>query len=502
MKSMFRVLPIAFFVVALSGAAQAQFLEDALRIARPTEAAGARSAAMGNAFIGVADDFSAIHWNPAGLGLIRESEFTIGLTNLSVDNNATYLGITTPYDNSTTHLNSIGMVLPFPVQRGSFVLAAGYNRLANFTGALHTDGFNRYSSIQRSLYDESDKDGTYDLAWNLGLEDTVVLSYLDQGIPGWNAITVGKNVYQVQDVLESGNLGQWSFGGSMEVARDMFVGATLNVLSGTYRYDRTFLETDPGNLHSGTIVGYGNRARTDFQSLEINQLVNQDIGGWNAKFGFLYRVQDIARIGVTVQSPYSVTVTESFDMNGLARFETGVEEYELPTSNNEYDITTTWIFGIGASVTPVPFVRISADVEFPDYSLIEFGDGSDQSFNTLNKDLRRSLQATTNYRFGAEVSVPGTSLQVRGGYSTVVSPYAEDANASNASDFDTKTIAAGVGYTLPNNFQINATLLRSSFSAYRMNYPDPDTNNVPDSVLRIDEETTRMSLSFSIAYQF
>lgn len=497
---MFRVLQIAFLGLLLTGTVKAQFLEDALRIARPTEAAGARSAAMGNAFIGVADDFSAIHWNPAGLGLIRESEFAIGLTNLSVDNDATYLGITTPYENSTTHLSSIGMVLPFPVQRGSFVLAAGYNRLANYAGALRTDGFNPYSSIQRSLYDDTDSD--YDLAWNLGLEDTILFTYQDQGIPGWNAITINKNVYQVQDVLESGNLGQWSFGGSMEVARDMFVGVTLNVLSGTYRYDRTFLETDPGNLHSGTIVGYGNRARTDFQSLEINQLVNQDIGGWNAKFGFLYKVQDIARVGVTVQSPYSVTVTESYDVTGLARFGTGLEEFGLPTSNSEYDISTGWVFGLGASVTPVSFVRISADVEFPDYSLIEFGDGSDASFNRLNKDLKRELRATTNYRIGAEVTVPGTSLQVRGGYSNAVSPYSEDAKASNATDFDTKTFAAGLGYTLPNNFQINATLQSSSFSAYRMNYPDPDTNNVPDSALRIDEATTRMSLIFSIAYRF
>ena len=37
---------------------------------------GARAEAMGGAFVGVADDVSAVYWNPAGIGLIRGSQFT------------------------------------------------------------------------------------------------------------------------------------------------------------------------------------------------------------------------------------------------------------------------------------------------------------------------------------------------------------------------------------------------------------------------------------------
>src|SRR5438132_5016171 len=39
--------------------------------------AGARSLAMGSAFVGVADDASATYWNPAGLSQITRKEITL-----------------------------------------------------------------------------------------------------------------------------------------------------------------------------------------------------------------------------------------------------------------------------------------------------------------------------------------------------------------------------------------------------------------------------------------
>jgi len=61
------LLTICFNSVAFS-----QFIEDAIRFAQPNSGTGARALGLGNAYIGVADDFTSVWWNPAGLGQIKK----------------------------------------------------------------------------------------------------------------------------------------------------------------------------------------------------------------------------------------------------------------------------------------------------------------------------------------------------------------------------------------------------------------------------------------------
>ena len=49
---------------------------------------GARAIAMGGAFVGLADDFSAVFWNPAGLGQLKGTNF--GLTGGPIFPKASY----------------------------------------------------------------------------------------------------------------------------------------------------------------------------------------------------------------------------------------------------------------------------------------------------------------------------------------------------------------------------------------------------------------------------
>ncbi len=485
--------------LAVSVPAGAQSIEDALRISQPPQYINARSSAMGNAFIGVADDFSALYWNPAGLGQLRESEFSLGLTSLTVKNNASFLNFSTSFDDGTTHLNNLGIVLPFPVSRGSFVLAAGYNRLNNFTLPLSTEGYNPFSSIQRSLYNPDDED--QDLAWKLGLEDTLVLTLQETGRPGWEAIFIDGDVYQMQEVFETGNLGQWSFGGSLEVARNLMLGLAFNILNGSYRFDRTFVETDPGDVHNGAIVGDGGSPgrvveRTDFRRLDVRQTVNQDIAGWNLKLGMLYNVGSIARLGFSIQSPNSVTIVEDYSISGASRFATGSMSYDAPALASEYDVTTGWVFGFGASVSPLSFLRISGDVEFADASGIEFDNSSVFGLTSLNSDIKRKLRTATSFRGGMEVRVPSTDLFLRGGFGYSVSPWKDD-----PSDFDAKTISFGAAYLFDERFMLNASLASTTFKAFRIIYQEPN-EAVSNDVLRINEDISRLAIMLSLGYRF
>lgn len=467
-----------FLFLALQQNVTAQFIDDALRLAEPAQAFNPRSAAMGNAFLAVADDFSALQMNPAGLGQMKSKEFALGMTSLSTKTTTTFLGSTAAAENSGTHLNSIGFVLPFPVTRGSLVFAAGYQRILDYTNALSFDGYNSQSSIMPTLYDN---DVRYDLAWQLGLEDT-------------NAVVpITNNVNQEGEVLESGKLGQWSFGGSIEVARNAFLGVSLNILSGSYSYERDFIETDPNNSHQGIIAGK-DFDRTDFQQLHIEQSLSQEFSGFSAKIGFLYRMDGKARFGVTIQTPLSVEVTESYLQEGKSTFGDATERYSIPDIRNSYGVITPWIFSVGASYNPVDFVTIAGEADFTDFTQLEFDDTSNRDILGLNKDIRKMLRSTTSYRFGAEIRIPETGLQIRGGYGVHEFPY-----ENKPSQFNSQTISAGVGYLIENAFLINAAYVRTTREDSHFNYSDL---SAPESALRTDEDLTRSRIMFSISYLF
>jgi hypothetical protein len=61
MRTLIHII-VPLLVVALAGAASANFVEVEI---------GARALGMGGAFVAVADDVSALHWNPAGLASFR-----------------------------------------------------------------------------------------------------------------------------------------------------------------------------------------------------------------------------------------------------------------------------------------------------------------------------------------------------------------------------------------------------------------------------------------------
>ncbi|MBE0645968.1 MAG: outer membrane protein transport protein [Bacteroidetes bacterium] len=485
-----------FFMFVAVVTTRAQIIEDALRLSHSGTLVSARSAGMGNAFVGLADDASALYWNPAGLGQLRMREFSIGLSNVGMSNDATMFGVTTNGSESGTTLTNLNLAIPFPVARGSFVVAAGYNRLLDYTGTMQIDVFNPQSSIQASLYNGDDEG--LDFAWNLGLEDTLVLSYLDEGKPGWLAIPVANRVQQTIDQFEEGGLNQWSFGGSMEVAPNAMVGVSLNILSGNYRYQRSFIEKDINNVYQDVIVGIDNAPRTDFQQLELEEEWQQNLSGWNVRIGFLYNLNDKARFGVAVQTANMISVNEDYSKTGYSRFADASLSYDLTVDNNNYDITTAPVYSFGASWSPVDFATVSGDFELVDYSNLEFGETNNFNPTSLNRDIRNLFRATNNFRLGAEFNVPNTGLYLRGGFGYRYSPWEAD---KDKSEYDVKTISAGLGYEFENNFAIQVAYTMSNYQTFGFNYTDPDLD-VPESAFLTEQKVDISRLMFGLTYRF
>ena len=81
---------------------------------------------------GVADDFTATYWNPAGLAQIKRIEFQGSLLQTGYSNSTRYYS--TPWDANSnfTRLNNLGMVFPVPVYQGALTFAVGYNQVVDF----------------------------------------------------------------------------------------------------------------------------------------------------------------------------------------------------------------------------------------------------------------------------------------------------------------------------------------------------------------------------------
>lgn len=106
--------------------------------------AGARSHGMGGAFIGVADDATALSWNPAGIAqLDRVEASAVGLFNMKkfTDKRTWHSGTWDSSATTETNVNHIApnffsLVLPFKMAERNLVFAVAYQRLVDFGEGL------------------------------------------------------------------------------------------------------------------------------------------------------------------------------------------------------------------------------------------------------------------------------------------------------------------------------------------------------------------------------
>lgn len=465
--------------------ARAQFPEDALRFATPTIGVGARALGMGGAYTGIANDFSGLSWNPAGLTQVRKMEFSLGMSYLSFGDVSSFgsqssiIGEPTDASTSSTSLNALGLVIPVATTRGRLSVALGYNRGANFATALGFAGFNPVSSIVQSFAPDS-AFASGDLAFNPAYQ--LYLANIDS-TTGRFISPIKGNVDQFGDVLEKGGLDNWSFGLGIDVARDVSVGARVTYLAGSYRYERAYEEGDGRNLY--TTYPF------DFSRLYFDEFVESHIGGWVGKFGLMASAADMFRLGLTVTTPTWLSVDETFGVSSESRFDNGERFTYNDQAGSHYEVVTPWVFGGGASVVLGDVLVLSGDVEWTDWSTLEFQNAAPELL-ALNNDMRAMFTSTLNWRAGAEVDLLDV-LRLRAGFRVDPSPYKDD-----PSDFDRKYATAGVGLPLGSSFMLDLAYAYGYWNSYRVNYTDPRTPLQP----RVDEEITTHQAMVTVSYRY
>ncbi len=428
------------FLMTLS--LSAQTAEEAVNLTEDMQGFGIRAAGMGNAFSGVADDYSAIYWNPAGLAQLRNGEFYGSLQQLSFHTEATYLNSDVTDSKSFTKLKSFGLVYPFPVIQGSLVMAFGYQRIKDVDSYVKFGGL-----LQTSNY----------LAFNI-----------QNDLGDYGVLPFDRNVYQQQIISNDGHLSLWSAALAIDLSPNFSAGATVNLIGGSSNYDLRYMQDDVDNYNSYAVEDLNGQEieRFYYNYYDLNQKLTSDYSGIGIKLGGLFRLNKYLRFGAGIEFPYSLKVKETWSVSDELSYDIDVysegvtynyiEQADLDEGTFDYLIKVPFKFSLGASFSSERFL-FAASAEYQDFTQMKYempDDRDPRDYTMLldeNAYFTNDFRAVLTYAFGGEINLFQNQLHLRGGYRYVPTPFK---NVDKS--YDKQYFTAGIGFNIDRTTMLEA----------------------------------------------
>ncbi|MBN2426674.1 MAG: hypothetical protein JXB44_16745 [Calditrichaceae bacterium] len=413
-----------------------QTAEEAINLLEDEQGVGIKATSMGNAFTGLADDYTAIYWNPAGLAQLKKGEFNTAIFNQKHHTESLYGEQTTTEQQSYTKLHNIGFAYPFPVIQGSFVVAFGYQKTKDLDNIISFRGFNPYSN-SKEFEIENDRGYYGFLPFDLGLQ-------------------------QGQTITNEGGISQWSAAAAVDLSPEFSAGLTLSFYGGTSIYNMAYSQDDIYENNSYNIYNEDEELIEYFyyNYYDLLQTINTEYSGFEIKAGGLYRFTDFFQAGATITFPMRLKVTEDWSANGELSYDIySLQEdaiYEYLKKDNlgggifDYIIEVPYKFSIGAAYK-TQLLTLSGSVDYRDWTQMKYAipdDRYESDYTDLlshNKLFRTDFRETLNMNTGAEIKLGNSSF--RAGFRYVQSPYKKEIYG----DLDKYYISAGAGFQVSEN---------------------------------------------------
>ena len=341
---------------------------------------GARARAMGGAFTGVADDASALTWNPAGLIQVDKIQASVSgvylplqlQTNLSYANNSSH-NIQAKFKDNKLKPDFASFAAPIRIK--------GHPFMASVT----------YQSSQNQLNDE------YSAA------DSVV--YYAQPIPQ-DSIHQRFGTFESRRTVKGGT-DVFSFGFGTGLYGDVAVGAAVNIYTGS---TESFFR---GEMTDSFAVMFG---RTYYKSvqyrIEKSVFDKADSKGFNFTTSLFYR-KDKLRAGITVKTPFQM-ITDHDLIRRDTLYLKNVEEPGggLPTNTvkpslfrGKTKIDVPLSASMGVSFQALPNLVLAGDVSYAGFSKAKYYIRSEQkSVTSLDSINTFTLPGSMYYNDSAKTS--------------------------------------------------------------------------------------------------
>lgn len=369
---------------------------------------GARTMGMGGASLGLADDFTALYWNPAGMAQIQKFEFFTSFSH-NTANTDSFFSSDEAIGTSRSRLrpNSIGFVYPLDTQQGGFAVGFGYNRPQNFD----------YQSVI-------------------------------QGIdPSSGNVYSGLLVDEIN--INSGGIGIWSFGGSVYISKNFLIGGSVDFWNGRSIYELDATATDTANVDS------------ELSRFRFDDEIERAYTGIGGRVGILANLTDAVSLGVTLVAPTEVTVEELWREYTVVLFDDGEEASDPTNGAQSYDIERPFEIGTGIAVKLLDNQLILAgDVQLTDWRQTRYDPAPADDIPT---DYFEEFYSTTlQARLGAEFRIPTIDTHLRLGYFRDTIPFA-DTEVENERDF----LTVGVGKIFEDSVKFDLAYMWGNWQQHR-----------------------------------
>ncbi len=423
---------------------------DALRYSYWNYAGSARYMGVSGSMGALGGDYSAVHSNPASIATYRRSEltFTLGVNSIGTSSNFA----DNVSDERRTKVNvSEGALIfasPKPTRWKTVNFGIGYHRLADFNQKFHYQGrttgsiANYFLGLAQGF--TPDQLSNYDdgLAYDVDMiynPDANDLSYYE------NDLFSGDQTTKFQTVAASGSMGALNLTIGGNVNHKLYVGASANIPFVNYKLSKTYEETD------------GDNSILFFDGLQYQEGLTTSGVGFNLHLGAIYRINQIVRLGASIQTPTWLSLTDNFAtaLDFDITYNEGTANENSTTNSSaspengffEYRQKTPWraMGNIGFIIKKIGF--ISAEVEWMDYSKnaynynSEFSTASDlQIEQETNNQINSLFQSAMNIKLGSEFVI-AQKYRIRGGYALLGNPY-----TNNDGLFDSSQMSLGAGW--------------------------------------------------------
>ena len=373
---------------------------------------GARAVAMGGAFVGLADDYSAIFWNPAGIAQFNQKTFGFGgddilpTSTFKFGYNHPFLGTIDVDATSPTKHYLVGIAAYYHPINENLVAGIGVYTPSGL-GADWT-GSDFASLSYGNSYDWKSKIGVVTIAPALA--------------------------YKVSDKL--------------------FVGAALNINYGMFDI----------STHAGATEAF--IPPSTFLYWDYGQ---QDVSltgwGYGATFGLLAKPSEMFSIGVTFRTPTKISFSGDAEISKFNVLGTipGSPLFgaTIPTTS-EMTAEVTWPMWLagGIAFKPIENLTFTADVQYTNWKKIdvlefEFTDVMWQGIMAASEGNKMKMhwKDATQIRFGAEYKIK--TFAFRGGYYFDPAPSPDETMNVLVPNYDFNGVTFGFGYALENGLHVD-----------------------------------------------
>jgi hypothetical protein len=460
------LLFLLIFVFGI-GVSYAQFIEDAVRYSQPNGIITPRSAGLGIAYLGIADDYAALFFNPAGLSLVPKTELSVGLGFQRNSNAVKFENLTTNFSANDAFFSHVGLVAPFKTDLGNAAVGLGYVLESNYNNTYEYSGFNAKNTMISNQANFGTRNYQDNWAYHIWLANQ------DLKTPIVDSLT------QQAYITEKGGLHDVIGGVAFDVSPSVSVGLNIMGKFGSYNYTRNYSEYDVFDKYNkfDTLTW----SNLDFNTLYIDENIKQQIAGITGSLGIQGRISDFMRIGVTVKFPTYYQIDEDYGIYARSKFDDGWEpnpyDPDEPSAIS-YKITSPFIYSAGMSFYAKGLV-FTAGIEYLDATQLSFSDANGDEvtnideirryFDRLNQDITRELVGQVTWGFGAEWDIPAVPVVVRGSFQSTTSPYSVDVPKASTVGF-----ALGGGIYLASNVRLDAVFAWNSQNQVRTNYGTGD----------------------------